>query len=64
MKPETQPDPFTLHASESPANEVARAVPAHAVESAWFDAPRRSSRPPRSAPPPPIDDAVADAWFR
>lgn len=35
---------------------------------AWFEAPRRTSRPPRptSSPPsaPPIDDPVADDWFR
>ena len=47
------------------------------LETAWFDAPRRSSRPPKSSsmfttlpppppapPPPPIDDAIADHWFR
>ena len=41
-----------------------------AAETAWFDAPRRSSRPPRlpvpsqMPPSPPIDDPVADPWFR
>jgi len=52
-------------------------VPEHALETAWFDAPRRSSRPPQSSPPfrtlppplppqppAPIDDAIADEWFR
>ena len=48
------------------------------LETAWFDAPRRSttssrprapaafvvSRPPTMPPPPPIDDPVADRWFR
>ena len=48
----------------------------HEVETAWFDAPRHrsaSSRPrksiasipPSQVPPaPPIDDPIADDWFR
>lgn len=63
MSANTQRDPFV------PRLETSRSirVPELELEAAWFDAPRRSSRPPsvstRSAAPP-IDDPIADDWFR
>ena len=44
-------------------------LPEPELESAWFDAPRPSSRPSRPATirpaaPTPIDDPMADNWFR
>lgn len=67
MNAEVHQDPFAAPAPPSPAQQE--------VEVAWFDAPRRSSRPPfpcsPSLPPPQpppsrssIDDPVADPWFR
>ena len=68
MAPHVQPDPF------APLRERAPKLQDHPLEAAWFDAPaRRSTRPPKpltpslrppSLPPAPIDDAVADVWFR
>jgi hypothetical protein len=62
MNIDVQLDPFVL----TPPSVEAE----HTIEAAWFDAPRRSSRIPRSQPPsrppstPPIDDPLADRWFR
>lgn len=63
-----------LYASSPPGHAFALpAEPAPTqqdLEITWFDAPRRSSRPPfpcspsQAPPPPPIGDPVADPWFR
>jgi len=70
MNVDVQLDPFAPLTPATPS--------AQELEAAWFDAPRPSSRssfPARaarlpfpaarpSAPPPSIDDPVADPWFR
>jgi hypothetical protein len=61
MNVEVQVDPFAPLSPASPSPQE--------LEAAWFDAPRPASRPPfpsarPSAPPPSIDDPVADPWFR
>ena len=68
MAPAVPDVPFVLR-DEPPPHEPE-------LDMAWFDAPaRRSSRPPRSVrapasspskgpPPLPIDDPIADRWFR
>ena len=62
MNAEVHQDPFA-----APHDPI---LPQQDLEVAWFDAPRRSSRPapsscsPSQFPAPPIDDPVADPWFR
>jgi hypothetical protein len=61
MNAEVHLDPFAAPPAPSLSQQD--------LEVAWFDAPRRSSRPlfpcsPASTPPPPIDDPLADPWFR
>jgi hypothetical protein len=55
-------DPF------APRRPAAGAPPTPELETAWFDASKRSysSRPPKptTPPPAPIDDPIADDWFR
>jgi hypothetical protein len=54
-------------------SEPVPALPAEALELAWFESRDRrpSSRPPSSAPPPPVEtlgeflgDPLADRWLR
>ena len=67
MNAEVQLDPFAPLTPPTPSPQE--------LEAAWFDAPRPSLPSPRpacfsvpaarpSAPPPPIDDPIADHWFR
>lgn len=62
MNADVQLDPFALPTEPALSQQD--------LELAWFDAPRYSSRPPfpcsasQAPPPPPIDDPVADPWFR
>lgn len=64
MNVEVQLDPFAPLTPGAPSLQE--------LEAAWFDAPRPSRTPSfssipaarPSAPPPPIDDPIADCWFR
>jgi len=67
MNVEVQLDPFAPLTPTTPSLQE--------LEAAWFDAPRPSLAPLRpscssvpaarpSTPPPPIDDPIADCWFR
>lgn len=62
MNADVHRDPFAAPRDVSP--------PQQDFEVAWFDAPRRSSRAPFSCSasqppaPHPIDDPVADPWFK
>jgi hypothetical protein len=63
MNAEVHLDPFAAPPSLDPTASDKD------LEVAWFDAPRHSSRPPfpcarASAPPPELNDPVADPWFK
>jgi hypothetical protein len=67
-------DPFGPRHAHEPHEQARMSAAPVETEIAWFDAPPRSQRmrsssaPPRSlskTPPPlPIDDPLADRWFR